>query len=470
MFFMASHLSTARLAPKIVEQIELPESTPPEVRLLALIAKVPGLQKLGQVLARNRHLSPLLRRALSQLENSISDVSADEVRSIILEELGPRLEAMAVELAPQIFSEASVSAVVRFTWFNPHSGRRERGVFKVLKPYIAACFAEDMDLLQQLSGYLASRHAEYGFSSPAIPETFAEVRQLLDREVDFAREQETLVKAGRIYRAVPHVRVPRLIAPLCGPGITAITEEDGVKVTGAFLRASARRRRRVAEQLVEALIAVPMFSQDEDAIFHADPHAGNLLYNEATGDLVILDWALTECLTRKQRRNIAFLGAMTALKDAGGICLAIHALTENAGGRPKSQDCLLRDCVSQLVEELPPVGVTGSLDAMRLLDQIAREGIRFPAPLLMFRKVLFTLDGVLHDIAQVSTDAVLARYFLTHWLTAPGIFRSPLTAADWLAIEWSLVSCGSRWWIRNSLQLLDAIESTAHRYLPPQGT
>ena len=40
MLFMIAHLSAARLAPKLVEQIELPPETTPEVRLLRLIAKV----------------------------------------------------------------------------------------------------------------------------------------------------------------------------------------------------------------------------------------------------------------------------------------------------------------------------------------------------------------------------------------------------------------------------------------------
>src|ERR1035437_9218339 len=49
MMFVVKRLSPARLAPKLLEQIELPAKTSPEVRLLRLIAKVPGLQKLGQV-------------------------------------------------------------------------------------------------------------------------------------------------------------------------------------------------------------------------------------------------------------------------------------------------------------------------------------------------------------------------------------------------------------------------------------
>lgn len=136
MMFVVARLSPGRLAPKMVEQLDLPADTSAEQRLLRLIAKVPGLQKLGQVIARNQHMRPALRMALARLENSIRDVEAEEIRTIIRRELGPRIDKHRVEIAPSILSEASVSAVVRFTWQDGASGERQRGVFKVLKPQI----------------------------------------------------------------------------------------------------------------------------------------------------------------------------------------------------------------------------------------------------------------------------------------------------------------------------------------------
>ena len=284
MTFVVARLSPARLAPKLVEQLELPPNTSAEVRLLRLIAKVPGLQKLGQVIARNRNLRPALRNALARLENGIRDVRPEDVVAIILEELGPKIEKYAVEIAPTILSEASVSAVVRFNWRDPQSGQRERGVFKVLKPHIPEYFAEDMDYLQGLAQYFADRHHNYGFPANLLPDTFKKVRRLLKHEVNFPREQKTLTEAGNLYRSMKGVRVPRLIRPLCTANITAMTEERGIKVTNAAARLPAARRRKVAEQLIEALIAVPLLASQEDAIFHGDPHAGNLLYDNRTGE------------------------------------------------------------------------------------------------------------------------------------------------------------------------------------------
>ncbi len=303
MMFVVARLSAARLAPKLLEQFDLPENTPAETRLLRLIAKVPGLQKLGQVIARNQNLRPALRNALVRLENGIRDVKPAEIRAIIKQDLGPRLKTFDVKIAPVIFSEASVSAVVRFTWRDPGSGRRERGVFKVLKPHIPEYFVEDMNYLQGLAEYFGDRQHTYGFPGQVIPDTFKKVRRLLRHEVDFKREQKTLREAFHLYRNVKGVRVPRLIQPLCSHRITALTEEQGIKVTKAAARVSRARRRKIAEQLIEALVALPLLSAEEDVIFHGDPHAGNLLYNNRTGELILIDWALRERLSREHRRH-----------------------------------------------------------------------------------------------------------------------------------------------------------------------
>jgi ubiquinone biosynthesis protein len=446
MQFTVWTLSAGRLAPKLVEQWRLPADTPTEERLLLLIAKVPGLQKLGQVLARNRHLLPPLRCALSELENSIRDVNPAEVRKIILQELGPRLRENQVKLRPGIFSEASVSAVTRFTWWNPELGRRERGVFKVLKPYIPVCFAEDMELLSRLAKYLGARHREYGFGRRVLNDTFCDVRELLQHEVNFAREQATLQEAREMYRGVRGVRVPRVISPLCTSRITALTEEPGKKITNAARRLPMWRRLRLSEQLLEAFIAVPIFAAERRALFHADPHAGNLLYDERSGELVILDWALTERVTREQRRRLGLLFVMSALRDPAGMRQQIEALSRKRRKIGARQAKIIRECVERFIARLPLTRLPQAVDTTDLLEDIAFKGVRLPAPLIMLRKVLFTLDGVQHDLGagDVGMASIMARQGLQNWLTSWSNVGSPLYWRDWLGVEWSTLFLGGR--------------------------
>ena len=435
--FVFERLSNRRLATKVVQQFELPLDTTPEQRLLRLVNQMPGLQKVGQVLARNRRLSPELRRALSELENGMHDVTPAEVRALIEKRLGRRMEEYSVKLEPEILSEASVSAVIRFTWNHP--GReREQGVFKVLKPYVPQCFGEDMALLQKLGEYLTSPRRGYGFAIHDVKDMLAEVLLLLEHELDFRREQATLLEAVKMYRASIGIRVPRVIVELCTPEITAMSAEAGVKVTDAFPR-SPIRRARVAEQLIEALVAVPFFSREDPAIFHADPHAGNLLYDETNRELVVLDWALAESLSLDARRQLVLLSVMMTLRNAEGVRQAVRDLALGAGRGNRDRLDVADAAVRQFFEQLPPDASPGTLDAMRLLDRIALQGIHFPPPLFLFRKIVLTLDGVLYDVAghAVRIDEVIAREFLTRCAASLGWFHAPLQWKDFAAIEWN---------------------------------
>jgi ubiquinone biosynthesis protein len=429
-----SRLSDERLAEKLVDQADLPLDTPPAARLLSLIARMPGIQKVGQVLARHRDLGEELCRALSELENGMSDMSAAGVRALITEQLGTKLREYTVRLNSKILSEASVSAVLRFTWRNPESQERERAVFKVLKPNVPSYFAEDLALLQQLGEFVAANQG-YGFASQHVAEMVSEVRLLLERELDFEREQSMLSDAFQTYRRTLGIRVPRLITPLCTRTITAMSEEAGVKITEAF-PGKIYQRRSVADQLVEALVAVPLLSRDENAFFHADPHAGNLLYDERRHEVVILDWALTERLSRDLRRHLTLLVIMTVLRNAGGVSDEIQSLGAIREPVSPAQIPVIRERAERFFKELPYERSPGALDAMRLLDEIALQGVRFPAALAMFQKAMFTLDDVLFDVAgsKVSISSVLVRDFVVRLMASFGLNHPPLSAGDLLRV------------------------------------
>jgi hypothetical protein len=101
----------------------------------------------------------------------------------------------------------------------------------------------------------------------------------------------------------------------------------------------------------------------------------------------------------------------------------------------------MQDLVNRFIGELSFSRLPSSMDAMRLLDRLALEGVRFPAGLMMFRKMLFTLDGILHDIAapHLRMDLILARQMLA---------RSPLSLIDWIGVEASALLYGGRVWVQ----------------------
>jgi ubiquinone biosynthesis protein len=316
-----------------------------------------------------------------------------------------------------------------------------------------------MRYLQGLAQYFGEQHHTYGFETDLIPDTFRKVRRLLRHEVNFVREQETLSEAASLYKSFPGVRVPRVIKPLCTSTITALTEEPGIKVTSAAARLSRSARQKLAEQLIEALVAVPLFAATSDAIFHGDPHAGNLLYDTRSRELTILDWALRERLGREQRRHLALLFLMVSLRDPVGTFNEIVALSRPRIHKASSRGRMIRTLASEFIDELPASRLPSGADAMRLLERVAIRGVRFPSSLIMLSKVMFTLEGILGDIvgSDVGFGFTLARQVAQHWLSNRSAFRSPLQTRDWLTLQCSTLLYSSRMLVRWEQALLNRL-------------
>ena len=78
---------------------------------------------------------------------------------------------------------------------------------------------------------------------------------------------------------------------------------------------------------------------------------------------------------------------MMILRNPAGVSEAIHALSRRDGRGRRAAETLDRQRrQSVLRDTCRPIASPGVLDAMTLLDQIALEGVRFPAALFMFRK------------------------------------------------------------------------------------
>ena len=190
-------------------------------------------------------------------------------------------------------------------------GLPERGVFKVLKPGIEERLARELDLLQEVGSLLDAGCDEFGIPPLEYRQVFDQVREKLGMEVDLEDEQRHLAQAAETYASEPEVLIPVLF-PFCTSRVTAMERIDGHKVTEPGTLNSWDRR-RLAELIVEALIAGPTWSPAANAIFHADPHAGNLFVTPERR-LAILDWSLTGTLGDHERVTLSQL-------VIAGLCL-----------------------------------------------------------------------------------------------------------------------------------------------------
>jgi ubiquinone biosynthesis protein len=399
MGFFINHLSPERAAAIVADQLAMSGDASDADRLVALAKRSPVLHKLGQILARDRRLDGQLRRSLQQLESMTSSLPAETLRAQIESELGS-LHRAGILLDPAPLAEASVAVVIGFTW------RGERGVFKQLKPGVERDLDEELEILDELGAFLDERCDALRLPPIDYRETLTQVKQLLAHEIRLDFERGHLLEAGRAFPAVPAARIPRLL-PFQSRRLLAMERIEGRKVTDVAAMPTSGRR-RLARSVVEALIATPVWSGAPRALFHSDPHAGNLMIDHE-GRLVPLDWCLASHLDLAARSAIARIVVAAITRDTVAILDAIESLAI----RPVSHT-LLRSVVERSVRGLAPLKPPGLSWSMRMLDEaVARAGLRVGAPLLAFRKALLTLDGVLNDIApDLEIDQAMLRSFL----------------------------------------------------------
>ena len=404
-------LSPRSLSVVVTEQATLPLDTPAAVRLVHLMHLRPALHKLGQVLARHRELDADVRAALQALEVLEPRTPVEWLRPVIEEDLGADvLRRYHVALGAEVLAEGSVAVVLPCVWVDPDDpGVARRAVLKVLRPGVAEDLAEDLEALAAVAGFLEEwqtrGHCSGGPAAP-LREMIEDVAALLRREVRLDGEREHLRAAAAELRRCKGVVVPRL-CPFQGRRVTAMQHVDGRKITDAALNGDAQRE--VVRRLVWALLVTPMLAGNGATLFHGDPHAGNLMVDDA-GRLVVLDWSLADHLSAADRAALAALAVAAACRDVEGIVRGVMALATCDESR--AAEAAVRVVVERALQwpEAAGVGAVAGVPGvpgvgcvMRVVDALAALGLRFPRRFLLLRKVVFTLEGVVADVCPGAT-------------------------------------------------------------------
>lgn len=427
------------------DQAMLREAATVSERVAQLARSCPTLHKLAQTLARDRRLVPALRAQLQRLESLPPSIPMAEIAAILAREFGS-LDRLGVALGPTALAEASVAVVVPFRFQG-----RDEGVFKVLKPGVEERLEQELALLERVGALLDEECETLGVPRLDYRDVFASLAERLRQEIRLDVEQRHLAFAAAAYADEPRVEIPALF-PFSTRRVTAMARVHGEKATDRRFDGDGERR-ACAELLVKSLIARPILALGDDALFHGDPHAGNLLLTR-DGRLAILDWSLATTLD--EDRRVAFvqivLGAVTL--DAARVATALAALSEN-GFDADAAGPVIQAAFGRLRKRALP----GLLWLTELLDDAVQAGVRFDGRMLIMRKMLHALEGVIADIGAERSciDAVLLSDFFkrmaiewpARWLSPPTsrAFATRMSNADLAGVMMSMPLAAIRFWL-----------------------
>jgi ubiquinone biosynthesis protein len=367
--------------------------------------------KFGQVLSTRADLvSPPVAEALSSLQDHVTPVPATEIRQIIEQELGRRVDQLFATFDDEPLAAASLAQVHRAVLT---SG--EEVAVKVQRPGIDAHVERDLRILLNLAssiedGAAWTRHIGIG----ALARGFA---TNLREELDFRLEASHLATIHSAMITCPTIQIPK---PYLELTTTRVLVEE--RIYGHSLRSSERptdpnELRQAACALLDSFVVQLL----QVGTFHADPHPGNILIQPG-GALGLLDFGSVGRLDALQRRALA--QALLALARRQPRLLRDALLELCSHDDVIDQEAFDRQ-LARFVSERFDNGIqVGAEVLVDLLNLIVQFGLAVDPQLAGMFRSLATLDGTLttlvpgFDLFQEAQRSASERGLVTPQLTA----------------------------------------------------
>jgi len=346
----------------------------------------PTFVKFGQLLStRPDVVPPDIVQELVLLQDRVSPVPFLEIRQVIEQELGLRLEQAFAHFEETPLASASIGQV--------HAAvlpGGDRVVVKVQRPGAARQIRRDVDLLLQLAELLEHR-VDWGFSLVGLVQEFS---RAINRELDYLLEARNAERLGQNFAASTSVTIPRVYWHYSTSRLLTLERLEGPTLNLPELAALDPARKKVLAET----IADCWFQQIlHDGFFHADPHPANIVYL-GEGRIGLLDFGNAAVVRKEDLQEGVTLFLRVMDSDIAGIKRSLRRLGVSW---PPS----VEEAVTQSIEDgfSRYFGVSlASVDVRSLLQQtfdlIYSLHLRLPTRFLLLDKALVTLEGVIRQL------------------------------------------------------------------------
>jgi len=276
----------------------------------------PTFIKLAQVFAARADILPEpYLSAIGTLTDQVPPLPPGVAEQVVREELGSGVAQLFERFDPEPLAAASLGQVHRATY------RGRDVVVKVLRPGVEATVAGDLDvsfrILFLLNLLFPNHHTR------AITAIVSEFAKRIRDELDFREEARNAATLRRNFQAEPRIVVPEVVTELVTRRVLVLEYLEGTRIDRLQDRLATGELdlHRLLETVADAYIKMML----EDGVFHADPHAGNLLV-DPQGRLVLLDFGMVLQIERETRRRLVETVLAAARQDVDGVINGFYEL------------------------------------------------------------------------------------------------------------------------------------------------
>lgn len=305
-------------------------STAKRFRVLAV--ELGGLMiKVGQFLSsRMDVLPPEITKELEGLQDEVSPVPFEEIRTLAEAQLGVDLTDAYASFDPSPLAAASLGQA-HAAILTPEEAA-ELGfaevVVKVQRPGIADVVSVDLRALRRIAGWLSRvRFVSRRVDMPALVEEFAHVSL---EEIDYLHEAANAEAFAMDSPA--SVQAPHIVWEQTTPQVLTMEDVTAIKANDV----AALRRAGIDPHEVAATFAHTMFDQlFRTGFFHADPHPGNIFVTPAQPattsagagwHLTFVDFGMMGHVPENLRAGLRELIIAVALQDSRRLVASVELI------------------------------------------------------------------------------------------------------------------------------------------------
>jgi predicted unusual protein kinase regulating ubiquinone biosynthesis (AarF/ABC1/UbiB family) len=366
-------------------------------RVVATLGEMKGAaMKVGQMLSLQEGLlPPEVSEVLAALQQQAPKVPAEVMRYEVEGALGD-VDTHFAHLDHEAFAAASIGQV--------HRGRLHDGrevAVKIQYPLIDQIVRADLKSLKHLVGSLVAMVSDVDFEP-----IWAEVRDRLVEELDYAVEANTMREMANLHGDIAAIVIPEVVPELTTSTVLTMTYEPAMGAAEACSEAFDQAcRDRWGAELFEFLLRGLL----DHGVLHADPNLANFGFRE-DGSLVVYDFGCVKRLPRGLVRGYARLFSVVSTGQWGDVPDILHDMgVRRRDGTPIAADLTdpYAEILSRVVDPERPY-TFGDDDMPRELMEIGIDQIPettdldFPSDIIFVNR---TFGGHLGNLGRLRATA-----------------------------------------------------------------
>ena len=341
--------------------------------------------KFGQIAAtRDDLLPPVITSELTKLQASAPPLPPEVVRTVLDGELGELVQTQFQSLSEEPLAAASIGVT--------HRGTLTDGtpvIVKVQRPGVAELVERDGRVLRWSARQLEARSG--GARSLGLLALADELVDGVTAELDFTAEAQHNAQLRANRAGDTGIGIPEVFPDLTTRRVLTMEWVDGKSVADrAAVEAAPVADDVLADRLLHSFLGQVL----RDGVYHADPHPGNVLIDEA-GTLWLIDYGAVGTLDPITLEALQLMAIAYSTRDPAMLARAVRRMIG-----PVGEDLDMSSLEFDLGSVLGTVENTGfgPESVHGVLRVLQRHQIPAPRALTILGRSMITLEGTLRTI------------------------------------------------------------------------